>query len=86
MPHRKSAAFRINTQVGNSSSIISQEDLCLDRKFGEVEYCQGVAAQCESGIYGMTRVCAGICGTANFQDPKVVGLVRPVWVVPGAMS
>lgn len=43
---------------------------------GEVEYCQGVAALCESETYGQTRVCAGIIGSANFADPQVDQLLN----------
>ena len=45
---------------------------------GEVEYCQGIAAACDSGIYGSSRkqpgprVCWGIQGTVNdMSDPAV---------------
>jgi predicted TIM-barrel fold metal-dependent hydrolase len=32
---------------------------------GEVEFCAGVAAMSDSGIYGPTRICAGIVGHAD---------------------
>ena len=35
----------------------------LMSSLGEVEYCQGVAALCDSGTYGACRVCAAIIGT-----------------------
>ncbi len=35
------------------------------RSVGEVEFCAGVAAMSESGIYGSTRICAGIVGFAD---------------------
>lgn len=35
------------------------------RPVGEVEFCAGVAAMSESGLYGSTRVCAGIVGFAD---------------------
>ena len=45
---------------------------------GEVEFCQGIAAACDSGIYGSSRsqpgprVCWGIQGTVNdMSDPAV---------------
>lgn len=48
----------------------------LMRPLGEVEYCQGVAALCDSGVYGNCRVCAGIVGGADFQDPEVEKLLQ----------
>jgi|ERR1712137_616907 len=43
---------------------------------GEVEYCQGVAAACDSGIYGpsnehFSRICWGICGWCDLRHPNV---------------
>src|SRR5437763_11385345 len=35
------------------------------RPVGEVEFANGVAAMAASGVYGKTRVCAGIVGYAN---------------------
>jgi L-fuconolactonase len=35
------------------------------RPVGEVEFANGVAAMCESGIYGETKACAGIVGHAD---------------------
>lgn len=35
------------------------------RPVGEVEFCAGVAAMSESGIYGPTHICAGIVGFAD---------------------
>jgi len=46
------------------------------RPLGEVEYCQGVAALCDSGTYGNCRVCAGIVGTCDFHDPNVEQLLQ----------
>ena len=37
------------------------------RPCGEVEYCQGVAAQCESGVYAAPRLCWGIQGYADLR-------------------
>jgi len=37
------------------------------RPVGETEFVNGVAAMSASGIYGPTRVCAGIVGHANLQ-------------------
>ena len=42
---------------------------------GEVEFVNGVAAMSASGIYGATRVCAGIVG---FADLTLGDAVRPV--------
>ena len=42
---------------------------------GEVEFVNGVAAMSASGIYGDTRVCAGIVG---FADLKLGDRVRPI--------
>ncbi|WP_424812432.1 amidohydrolase family protein [Roseococcus sp. YIM B11640] len=42
---------------------------------GETEFANGVAAMCESGIYGDVRVCAGIVGYANM---RLGDAVRPV--------
>lgn len=45
------------------------------RPVGEVEFCAGVAAMSESGIYGPTRICAGIVG---FADLTLGDRVAPV--------
>jgi predicted TIM-barrel fold metal-dependent hydrolase len=45
------------------------------RPVGEVEFCAGVAAVSDSGIYGPTRVCAGIVG---FADLSLGDRVAPV--------
>lgn len=37
------------------------------KPIGEVEYVNGVAAQSASGLYGNTRLCAGIVGHADMQ-------------------
>ncbi|MEK9724700.1 MAG: amidohydrolase family protein [Rhodospirillaceae bacterium] len=37
------------------------------RSVGEVEFVNGVAAMSASGLYGKTRVCAGIIGNANLR-------------------
>ena len=48
---------------------------------GETEFVAGVAAMAESGIYGPTRVCAGIVGHANLAlgdrvEPVLEALIR----------
>jgi len=45
------------------------------RPVGETEFAAGVAAMCESGVYGDVRVCAGIVGQA---DLTLGAAVRPV--------
>ncbi|HEY7712756.1 MAG TPA: amidohydrolase, partial [Candidatus Entotheonella sp.] len=35
------------------------------RPVGETEFVNGIAAMSASGIYGSTRICAGIVGTAD---------------------
>ncbi|MGZ8155389.1 MAG: amidohydrolase family protein, partial [Burkholderiales bacterium] len=48
-----------------------EEDRCI----GEVEFVNGVAAMSASGLYGKTRVCAGIVGQG---DLRLGDRVRPV--------
>ena len=45
------------------------------RPVGEVEFANGVAAMCDSGVFGRTRVAAGIVGHA---DMMLGGRVEPV--------
>jgi hypothetical protein len=45
------------------------------RPLAEVEYCQGVAAICDAEHPGAPRLCAGIVGWADFQDPDVEQLL-----------
>ncbi len=42
---------------------------------GEVEYVNGVAAQSASGLYGSTRLCAGIVGHADLMAGAAAGEV-----------
>src|SRR5580700_6604131 len=35
------------------------------RPVGEVQFCAGIAAMSDSGLYGATRICAGIVGFAD---------------------
>ena len=42
---------------------------------GEVEYVNGVAAQSASGLYGPTRLCAGIVGHADLMRGSAAGEV-----------
>ena len=45
------------------------------RPLNEVEYCQGVASICDAERPGCPRICAGIVGWADFQDPEVEQLL-----------
>jgi len=46
------------------------------RPCGEVEFCQGVAAMCESGIYGPTRLCQGIQGEVDLHHPNAPAVLE----------
>ena len=51
------------------------------RPVGEVEFANGVAAMCASGVFGKTRVCAGIVGHADLTlgshvEPVLAALLR----------
>ena len=41
----------------------------------EVELCQGIAAKCDAEKPGAPKICAGIMGYADFQDPLVEELL-----------
>jgi predicted TIM-barrel fold metal-dependent hydrolase len=44
---------------------------------GEVEFCAGVAAMSDSGLYGPTRICAGIVGHADLTlGDRVAGVLE----------
>lgn len=45
------------------------------RCVGETEFVQGIAAMSRSGIYGATRLCTGIFGTADLRAGKAVEAV-----------
>lgn len=45
------------------------------KSVGEVEYVNGVAAQSASGLYGPTRLCAGIVGHADLMRGSAAGAV-----------
>lgn len=51
---------------------------------GEIQYVQGVAAQCASGKYGEIRCCAGIIGSADLE--KFGAGVEPLLVACKAAS
>lgn len=43
------------------------------KSLGEVEFANGVAAMSASGLYGKTRVCAGIIGCTNLDRGEAAG-------------
>src|SRR5246500_3018451 len=45
------------------------------RPVGEVEFANGVAAMCGSGVFGKTRVAAGIVGHADKKFREGIGVV-----------
>jgi len=64
------------TVLVQSSRSMSRADGPMEmRGVGETEFAAGVAAMCESGLYGPARVCAGIVSQA---DLRLGAAVRPV--------
>lgn len=53
------------------------------RPVGETEFVNGVAAMSASGLYGKTRVAAGIVGTADLRLGAAVGEVLDAQIVAG---
>jgi predicted TIM-barrel fold metal-dependent hydrolase len=53
------------------------------RPVGEVEFVNGIAAMAASGIYGPTRVAAGIIGTAQLRMGAAVGAVLDAEIAAG---
>jgi predicted TIM-barrel fold metal-dependent hydrolase len=53
------------------------------RPVGEIEFANGVAAMCASGIYGKTQVCAGIVGHADLSIGSRVAKVLEAMIVAG---
>ena len=53
------------------------------RPIGETEFVNGIAAMCASGLYGRTRVAAGIVGTANLRLGADVGVVLDAQIAAG---
>ena len=53
------------------------------RPVGETQYAAGVAAMCESGIYGDVRVCAGIVGFADLTRGAAAGTVLDAHIAAG---
>jgi predicted TIM-barrel fold metal-dependent hydrolase len=53
------------------------------RPVGEIEFVNGVAAMSASGLYGKTRVAAGIVGTADLRLGKAAGDVLDAQIAAG---
>src|SRR3954467_8228873 len=53
------------------------------RPVGEVEFANGVAAMAASGVYGKTRVCAGIVGHADLTLGSNVAKVLEATIAAG---
>jgi predicted TIM-barrel fold metal-dependent hydrolase len=53
------------------------------RPVGEVEFANGVAAMAASGLYGKTRVCAGIVGHADLMLGAPVEMVLETMIAAG---
>ena len=53
------------------------------RPVGETEFVNGIAAMSASGVYGRTRVAAGIVGTADLRLGKAVGEVLDAQIAAG---
>src|SRR5580765_3574556 len=53
------------------------------RYIGETEFVNGIAAMSASGLYGTTRVAAGIVGTAPLRLGKAVGEVLDAQIAAG---
>lgn len=53
------------------------------RPVGETQYAAGVAAMCESGIYGKVRVCQGIVGFADLTRGAAAGAVLDAHIAAG---
>jgi predicted TIM-barrel fold metal-dependent hydrolase len=53
------------------------------RPVGETEFVNGIAAMSASGLYGKTRIAAGIVGTANLKLGDAVGAVLDAQIAAG---
>jgi predicted TIM-barrel fold metal-dependent hydrolase len=53
------------------------------RPVGETQFAAGVAAMCESGVYGDLRVCAGIVGNADLTRGAAAGAVLDAHIAAG---
>ena len=54
------------------------------RAVGEIEFVNGIAAMSASGLYGPTRVAAGIVGTAPLRLGRAVGAVLDAQIAAGS--
>ena len=46
------------------------------KPYGEVEFAQGIAAQCDSGLYGPARSCAGIVCYCDLHHSNCEAVLR----------
>ena len=53
------------------------------RPIGETEFVNGIAAMSASGLYGKTRIAAGIIGTASLRMGTAVGAVLDAQIAAG---
>ena len=53
------------------------------RPVGETEFVNGIAAMSASGLYGKTRIAAGIVGTADLRLGEAVGAVLDAQIAAG---
>src|SRR6266478_8634972 len=53
------------------------------RPVGETEFVNGIAAMSASGLYGKTRIAAGIIGTASLRMGSAVGAVLDAQIAAG---
>jgi predicted TIM-barrel fold metal-dependent hydrolase len=53
------------------------------RPVGETEFVNGIAAMSASGLYGKTRIAAGIVGTASLRLGAVVGAMLDAQIAAG---
>src|SRR5437870_9606641 len=53
------------------------------RPIGETEFVNGIAAMSASGLYGKTRIAAGIIGTADLKLGDAVGAVLDAQIAAG---
>ena len=66
----------VSTVFVQSGSFHLAEGPPAFRPCGEVEYCQGVAAQCDSGVYaGVPRMCSAIQGYIDLHDASAPAVV-----------
>ena len=56
------------------------------RPVGEVEWARGIGAQSDSGLYGPTKVSAGIVGYADLNLERLLGQFWKRWSWPVAVG